>query len=163
MSHTNGKQLAEAVRLSRPGSVLTPDEIKVIIAAADTIEAGGGPTSKDEDRVALSASRLRLYGPANPPPPAIPPPLLQRVAEAAAVRQAKDLLAGKALEDVVVARRAVFGAKTPDEMARLTEAAMNAERAWADARHDVDRAQSRLCDAQTAVAEFQREQLARTP
>ena len=151
MSTTNGKQLAEAVRLSRPGSVLTPDEIKAIIAVADTIEAGGGASTKDEERVVLSASRLRIYGPSTPRPAPVPPELLQREAAATDVRQVKRLAAGEALEAVVVARRAVFRAKNQDELHRLIEESLGAERAWTLAREDEQRAQAALCDVRHQV------------
>ena len=161
MSETNGK-LARAIQLTQPGRVFAPDEIRLVIAAADALEAGSGPTTRDEERVCRVASRLRIYGSSNPTPAPIPADLLQRVAADAAEVQAKDMVSGRLLEDVVAARAKAMRAKTSDELARLTDAARDVERAWGDARFERDRAQAKLCDAQRAVAEFQRQQLANT-
>ena len=123
-----GKPLAEAIRLSRPGRSLPPDEIKVVIAGADAIEAAGGPTTEDEERVVQSATRLRIYTPTREGPPD-PVDWLQRLAMATAALEAVRLLQNKALVDVAPAQqRAGRGSDDPPESARLNAATRAAER-----------------------------------
>jgi hypothetical protein len=119
------------------GSDLRADDLAALAELVDQLMGA-------ELRVVQQALRLSHIGPVREEPPAVAPELLQRIAEKAAVLEARRLAADAALDAQVLKGRALRTAKTPAKTERGLAELREAEAEYLVAREAHERAQAAL-------------------
>jgi hypothetical protein len=115
-----------------------------------------GADTEETKELVRRASKLRWYLPAEAPEPPGNVLVEREIATIAAKKAAEEILADKALDDLVTAERAALRAKDPEQQLVLRERRQAAESVFRDARARVESTNARLSDVQRGRDELRR-------